>query len=466
MNHFLFLTIIFLLNFKDNYCIEQNESEEELLFVYEHCRHGNRAPNDKKNDLYNYETKKDVYNIYWEKLSTLTESGKLQHFFLGLRNKYRYKNFIKLTHYNTKEILVRTTGSKRSTESLYYQLLGMYYVENTNNKKDNIEFNDEIYKYSMPPNIVNWKKNKEFIELNNKINSFIQKKNIKGLNLTSFNTKTKKDFNIKTIKKNYVFGTQNCKNHEKYIKEQRNKYKEIIKKNFIDNYYNKLQKIINYKDESFFYKYSISKSLADYFISGYLNGRKELINFSKETGINLDDYYEKCKNVYFFFIYNIYCHSKTCILSVSLMMNEIINYFDEAIKTSDNKNKRSKRSKQIKMLIDLGHDVTVNNFHILMNKAFNVNYTFCTFACNIYFELYKNKTNNNYIIKYYNNDLLMLNIEYYNFKEKIKKLLWNEREIDNFCNGKKENIIKIHQEQDLFNDKKTKDNSNKINIDL
>ena len=63
---------IFLLNFKDNYCIEQNESEEELLFVYEHCRHGNRAPNDKKNDLYNYETKKDVYNIYWEKLSTLT----------------------------------------------------------------------------------------------------------------------------------------------------------------------------------------------------------------------------------------------------------------------------------------------------------------------------------------------------------------------------------------------------------
>jgi len=123
-------------------------------------------------------------------------------------------------------------------------------------------------------------------------------------------------------------------------------------------------------------------------------------------------------------------------------MNELINFFDNAINANNNKNKN------IKMIIDLGHDVTVNNIQILMNKAFNINYTYCNFACNIYFELYKIK-NNQYIIKYFENDLLLLNIEYYNFKNQIIKLLWNDAEIEKFCNGKKEEIFKIHEEQDL-----------------
>ena len=88
MNNFLFLIIFFFL-ISNNYCQNNNKNEEQLLFVYEHCRHGNRSPNDKKNGLYNNITKTDAYNVYWEKPGLLTESGKLQHFFLGLRNKYK-----------------------------------------------------------------------------------------------------------------------------------------------------------------------------------------------------------------------------------------------------------------------------------------------------------------------------------------------------------------------------------------
>ena len=62
----------------------------------------------------------------------------------------------------------------------------------------------------------------------------------------------------------------------------------------------------NYFD-TYFYKRSIAKSYADHFISDYSNGRKELNNFNKKTGIDLEDYFQKCKNVYFFFMYNIYC---------------------------------------------------------------------------------------------------------------------------------------------------------------
>ena len=152
--------------------------------------------------------------------------------------------------------------------------------------------------------------------------------------------------------------------------------------------------------DSYLYKRSIAKSYADHFISDYSNGRKELITFSKKTGIDLADYFEKCKNVYYFFMYNIYCHSKSCVLNASRFMKEILDYFENAINYSINKNKINKKkenkksnNKYIKMIIDLGHDVTVNSFHVFMNKAFNIDYNYCAFGCNIYFELYKIKKN-------------------------------------------------------------------------
>ena len=143
MNYFKQIEIFFIFIFSINLCLGEieNKNKTQLLFVYEHCRHGNRAPNNKKNGLYNNLTKKDIYNIYWENLSILTDSGKLQHFFLGLRNKYIYKDFLNFSKYNKNEILLRTTGIKRSIESLYYQLLGMFYKEDSINQKSEVEFN-------------------------------------------------------------------------------------------------------------------------------------------------------------------------------------------------------------------------------------------------------------------------------------------------------------------------------------
>ena len=467
MNYFIIFFIIVNTFFTNIFCIVKNENKEkeELLFVYEHCRHGNRAPNDKKNGLYNYKTNMDIYNIYWEKPGILTESGKLQHFFLGLRNKYKYNNFINFSRYNKNELLLRSTGIKRCGESLYYQLLGMYYQNNSNfndNNNSKVEFNEEIFKYSMPPNIEKWSKKKEFSKLNKIIENFLKNGKIEGLDLNSFNYKKRRKFDTKIINKDFIFITQKCKNHKKYVKKQRNKFNKIIKNNFIDKYAYKLKNFINFTDENYFYKKGISKSLADHFISDYLNGRKELIKFSNETGINLDDFYENCKNVYFFFMYNINCYSKSCILSASRIINETISYFDNAISSSNiNKKKGKSNNKQIKMIIDLGHDVTVNAIHILMNKAFNANYTYCNFGCNIYFELYKIKSDNKYIIKYYNNDSLILYIDYYTFKKKVMEMIWNDKDIDDFCNGDKENIFKIHEEQDITEHKKNKKKKNK-----
>ena len=46
-------------------------------------------------------------------------------------------------------------------------------------------------------------------------------------------------------------------------------------------------------------------------------------------------------------------------------MKDIIKYFDNAINYI--KGKRKNKNKEVKMVIDLGHDVTVNSIHIFMN---------------------------------------------------------------------------------------------------
>ena len=398
INYVIYLIIIFSFFIAENNGKKIVENEEQLLFVYEHCRHGNRAPNDKNNGLYNKENKTDAYNVSWEKPGVLTELGKLQHFFLGLRNKYKYKKFINIEKYNKSEIIFRSSGAKRCTESLYYQILGMYFKEPSQKSKDknSIKFDQEIYNHSMPPNLNNWKNKKEFSQLNNKIKNFLKNKKIDGLNLTSFNTESKKKYNIKFIKNDFMFVSQRCKNHERYIKKQRKKYKEIIKSNFIDNYSEQLKKVVNYFENA--------------------------INYNKN-------------------------------------------------KNKTKKKKVNKSNKNVKMIIDLGHDVTVNSFHVFMNKTFNIDYTYCVFGCNIYFELYKIKANK-YSVKYYENDLLRLNIDYNEFKKKVSKLIWKDSEIDNFCKGDKENIFNIHKEQDIIkknskklNEKKSKTSKTVINKD-
>ena len=40
-------------------------------------------------------------------------------------------------------------------------------------------------------------------------------------------------------------------------------------------------------------------------------------------------------------------------------------------------------------------------------------------------------------------------------------MIWNDNEIDDFCNGKKENIFKIHEEQDIISNKIDKQSNNK-----
>ena len=77
------------------------------------------------------------------------------------------------------------------------------------------------------------------------------------------------------------------------------------------------------------------------------------------------------------------------------------------------------------MVIQGGHDSTINTIQFFMLKAFEIPLKYVKFGSHIYFELHKEEEENNnenkYIIKYFYDGELLLEKDYYLFKEKVLK---------------------------------------------
>ena len=426
--------------------IHFNYVKNELIFVYEHSRHGVRGPMIEKYSLFNKTTFYDEYNSHWEGDRLLTLKGKMQHYILGIRNRYKYPNLLNYTKYNSEELLIHVTKAARVRESAYSQLLGMYnpvikILENepqiTNISESNI--------FYYPPNYNLWNSkttniNKKIIneaELSIKLLEEMNDKSIeKILNLNEINSNNEKnDLNIiytPFLENRTFFVEVNCPNYMEYTNyKYKNDFITLIKETLEKKYGNKLQNYFKYKNKEWLYNIRASFSITDHFLSNYYDGRN-LDNFFNITGIDKNEYYNICFKIYIYWLFHIYCDNKTCIMESSKLMKDLIDYMDNKI---NNKNK-------INMIIDLGHDVTVEPMQIFMNKAFNINYTVCNFACNLFFELHKETKNKKdiYIVKYYVDDELKLNINYEIFKKNVLSIIWTEEERNNFCTG---NIIKV-----------------------
>ena len=97
-------------------------SDSEIVFVYEHARHGARSPL-----FLNGNTKYlDAFGTQWEGASTLTNVGKREHYVLGIHNRLKYSSLINFTKYDYQEIKVYSTNSGRTVQSIQAELLAMY----------------------------------------------------------------------------------------------------------------------------------------------------------------------------------------------------------------------------------------------------------------------------------------------------------------------------------------------------
>jgi lysosomal acid phosphatase len=102
-----------------------NIIKNEPIFVFEHFRHGSRAPGFgliKENPMGEYT---DRYGVVWKSNGELTGIGLRMEYTLGVRNRYKYKKLFS-TIFDPKELLVVSSSLNRALTSAQAQLEGMF----------------------------------------------------------------------------------------------------------------------------------------------------------------------------------------------------------------------------------------------------------------------------------------------------------------------------------------------------
>ena len=133
------------------FSIQIKPSTSKIIFVFEHVRHGTRAPPFSEGSNY-----VDQFGTKWEGDSELTVIGKRLHTILGIQNRMKYSSLLNFTKLVPKEIKIVTTNSVRTLKSLEAELHAMYIPgtgdrlsdkEKEIKKKVNIEFSAKYIQY-------------------------------------------------------------------------------------------------------------------------------------------------------------------------------------------------------------------------------------------------------------------------------------------------------------------------------
>ena len=104
-------------------------------------------------------------------------------------------------------------------------------------------------------------------------------------------------------------------------------------------------------------------------------------------------------------------------------------------------------SRSPRFVMVAGHDTTLGANDLFLKEEFGVEYEHAVYCSSQIYELRKNEENGKYFIRYLVNQEIKAEFEFKYFKEKVWKKIYNEKEIIEFCDGKKENnnnkIVKI-----------------------
>ena len=399
------------------------KKERELIFVYEHARHGARGPSSSYNSI--FENGTDEYEVKWDYDGELSSIGKIQHYFLGIRNRLKYGHLINFTHYNPMEILIHATDFNRTHQSITSELYAMF----KDSKEHNLTQNETDFRII----------NKKF--LNENESQLVEKieKEIGGLN-RQVNYGSIPIFNIHEFPKKRIFLVDDCHKLDQYRDEKVGQKVENFYSEFDEKYKIYLKQLPKIKEE-YFRDYNKMKSITDHFVCDY-DGKKDLSIFIS-TGIVLEDFYNFSRRFYGSFIFDWFIDDYTAGLEETHLMQDLLGYMDLRIKHYPKTTYRAP-----KMVMDCGHDTTVGPIARFMDSAFGCGYhEFCDFACNVYYELYRNveiingKEEVSYSVDYYLDDELKLkDFDYEEFKKKMQAKFWNDTFAAEFC-GQKEDVF-------------------------
>ena len=415
MKKFRIIFITFLIYFIKS-------SDSNIVFVYEHVRHGARSPL-----FFDGNTKYlDRFGTQWEGAMEITNVGKREHYVLGIHNRLKYSSLINFTKYDYQEIKVYSTNSGRTVQSIQAELLAMY-LPGTLPK-----LTKEQLAAAYPP----------FQNLSSEVLNEIEELNDSTI-INDINVFPIQYSDPKKVQLNEPVNCPYMKQYQEDIKANSVTLKDFMK-NFNAKYGDKLKEVLKLTDKELNDFEYIETILAEEVLCNYYDGNK-LTDFFNKTGFNEAEFIEDNRLSKRIYTYNINLDEKTGIMSASPSMKEIINYMDDII---------NNKSQAPKMVMQGGHDTTISYFQYFMKHVFNISIQYISFASNIYFELHKNiseSESDKYYVEYILDGVTKLIIDYPEFKTKVLGAVWKDEDINKFCYPpEKENIT----------DEKTDENKN------
>ena len=397
----------------------QNSENSDIVFVFEHARHGARSPLFADGNT-NYT---DHFGTKWEGASMLTSVGIRTHYVIGVHNRKKYGSLINFSKFDTNEIEIFSTNSGRVLQSIQAELQAMYLPGTLGS------LSKEQLEVALPP-MKNISSNvtEEIQDINN---STI----IYGINVfpIKFSAPTKTRLNAP---ENCPYMSQYQTQLEKDIQNETS----IFLKDYDEKFGEQLQNYLNLPNRDIILNdfYFTELIIADEYISNYYEG-SNLTDFLSNTNIDREEFFKYCAESKNYYIFHIDIDEKTGIMAASPQMRDVVNYMENII---------NNKTRAPKMVIHGGHDNTVSYLLYFMQKAFDIPISFVPFAATIYFELHKNGSD--FYVEYIYNGETLMKKDFNEFKKKVLETVWSDEEINNFCYPKSE---EGNPENDNKNDK-------------
>ena len=419
MKIFLYFVLIKLLNSLDfnplpigNGNLNSNYSHtstDNLFFVFEHFRHGARSPCNG-----GFLNKTDDIGGKWPDYGGLTNVGIRQHYSLGQTLRKYYDGFIS-REYDPKEIKIYCSNYNRTMISAQSQLLGFY----NNMSFEEIKKNDDI----LGENIIDNKM---------QLNSIIPPINL----FESLYKRKRRNFEI-TFSEKFE-----CPIHKEMI----NKNKKVIDELEVFDKLNNIKGKINTKYFEILNRefnlgvytmnYTGMLNFCDIYICNYFdegNNRQRLDKVAKKyKEFDLKELLGMCYEYMaekFFTLEGAEYANQSSIIIMSKIMKKMVNYMESRIINQND----FKSYDSPKFVMYSGHDDTLTQMQLFLNKSFHINLEWVPFASNQIFEI--RKYENVFYVEVYYNSKLKMNITFSQFSDIVENSIMNEDEINQKCYG-------------------------------
>ena len=421
-------------------------SQDRLVFLCTHFRHGARAPQSVNDSFY------DILGEFWSIPGELTGVGQRMHYILGLRNREKYikkEKFLSET-YDAHEILIYSTHFNRTMISCSSQLQGFYPI------REHLGYNltQEQKEIAYPPGNIS----QEIQDAVDEIESVAlpYQMTLIPIRMISDNDREIIIGDIEECKEesNAIFSqnTQNVQELKDIVKYFNGKYAESLNK-----YFNKETASFDIKE---------LYDICDAFLSDYVD-KREMKDFKAKSGLDFDIFKEDCFNYTgSYYIYGFHGDEDKIFTRVesSRLIRKELYYMKRRLDadiSSENEDANLKDFSRPKMLMISAHDSSLTSDIVLLLVSLGLNisefYHFPRYASQLALEVRTTKSkcssySDYYILGLHDEDELF-NINAQEFIDKVESSLWSDEKIDDFCGFDSDYNITINDEDKKDNAK-------------